>query len=143
MLQVGVEALLGGELDRVVAAFALREIAIHHGHRVALRVGEGAVDKAPLAVLAIAGETLVQRQRLLAREQGDAVMAFLTVVMHVVAEIADVRLGELLVGDLGFLQADHVRLVFLDQGRQLMWACPQAVDIEGDDLHGRQVLGSL
>ncbi|MNE72808.1 hypothetical protein D3C80_1687820 [compost metagenome] len=85
----------------------------------------------------------MQRQRLLAREQGDAVMAFLAVVMHVVAEVADVRLGELLVGDFGFLQADHVRLVFLDQGRQLMWARTQAVDIEGDDLHGRQVLGSL
>ena len=50
---------------------------------------------------------------------------------------------KVLPNDIIFLQADHVRLVFLDQGRQLMWARTQAVDIEGDDLHGRQILGSL
>ncbi|VVN72813.1 hypothetical protein PS685_05135 [Pseudomonas fluorescens] len=32
--------------------------------------------------------------------------------------------------DLGFLQAYHVRLVFLDQRCQLMWPSAQAVDVE-------------
>jgi hypothetical protein len=61
--------------------------------------------------------------------------------MHVVAELADFGFGELLIGYLGFLQADHVRLVFFDQGLQLMRARTQAIDIEGDDFHGQRVLG--
>jgi hypothetical protein len=40
--------------------------------------------------------------------------------------------------DLGFLQADHVRLMLFDQRRQLMRTGAQSVDVEGDDLHGRQ-----
>ena len=46
--------------------------------------------------------------------------------------------GELVVVDLGFLQADHVRLMLFDQRCQLMRASAQPVDVEGDDLHGRQ-----
>ena len=126
------------ELGRVVAAFTLREVAIHLCYRVALSIAKGAVDKTPLRVFGITGKALVQAQWCLAREQGDAVMAFLAVVMHVVAELANLCLGELFVGDFGFLQADHIRLMFVDQRCQLMRAGTQAIDIEGDDLHRRQ-----
>ncbi len=57
--------------------------------------------------------------------------------MHVVAQGLHLGQGELFVVDLGFLQPDHVRLVLLDQRRQLMGAGAQPVDVEGDDLHGR------
>ena len=57
-------------------------------------------------------------------------MAFLTMEVHVIPQRFDVGDGELIVMDLGFLQADHVRLVFLDQRCQLMWPSAQAVDVE-------------
>ena len=46
-------------------------------------------------------------------------MAFLPVIMHVVTQLADVRLGELFVGDFGFLQADDIGLVLLNQRFEL------------------------
>ncbi|MCY1287476.1 hypothetical protein D9M70_364710 [compost metagenome] len=87
----------------MVAAFALREVAVHDGDRIARVVGEGAPDKAPLRVLVVAGKAFVERQRLLAGEQGDAVVTLLAVVVHVVAELANLRFGELVVADLGLL----------------------------------------
>ncbi|MNN72947.1 hypothetical protein D3C81_1890260 [compost metagenome] len=101
-------------------------------------IGESAPDKAPLGVFFIAVKAFVNLQGRLAREQGDAVMAFLPMVMHVVTQRLDLGERELVVVDLGFLQADDVWLVLLDQCRQLMGAGAQAVDVERDDLHGRQ-----
>ncbi|MCY1248953.1 hypothetical protein D9M72_624470 [compost metagenome] len=80
----------------------------------------------------------MQGQRLLAREQGDAVMAFLPVEVHVITQGLHLGQRELFVVDLGFLQADHIGLVLFDQRRQLMGTGAQPVDVEGDDLHGRQ-----
>ncbi len=37
----------------------------------------------------------------------------------------------------GFLQANHVRLVFFDDGGQLVWAGTQAVDIKETEFHSR------
>ena len=130
LLQVGVELGLGWELGRMITAFTLREIAIHDGNWLAVSIGKGAPDKTPLSFFVIAGKALVQAQRRLARKQGDAVMALLAVVMHVIAEGSDVGKRELLVGNLGFLQADDIRLVLVDQGGQLMRTGTQAVDIE-------------
>ena len=56
-------------------------------------------------------------QRRLAREQGDPVVTFLSVIVDVIAEGLDLRLRELLVGHLGFLQADDVRLMLVDDRR--------------------------
>ncbi|MNG06663.1 hypothetical protein D3C84_899190 [compost metagenome] len=122
----------------MVAAFALWEITVHDGHRHAVGVGEGAPDEAPLGVFFVGGETFMQGQRLLAREQGDAVMAFLPVEVHVITQGLHLGQRELFVVDLGFLQADHIGLVLFDQRRQLMGTGAQPVDVEGDDLHGRQ-----
>ncbi|MCY1434177.1 hypothetical protein D9M71_502290 [compost metagenome] len=121
----------------MVAAFALGEIAVHDGDRVAIGIGEGAPDEAALGVFFIGGKAFVQAKRLLAREQGDAVVAFLAMVVHVVTQCLHVGQRELIVADLGFLQADHVRLVLFDQRRQLMGPGAQAIDVERDDLHGK------
>ena len=120
----------------MLAVLALREVTVHHGDRVALGVAEGAPDEAPLGFLAVAREAAMQFQGRLAGEQGDAVVAFLPVVVDVVAERLDLGLGKLVVGDLGFLQPDHVGLVPLDQRRQLVRPGAQTVDIERDDFHG-------
>ena len=130
LLQVAVEALLGRELGRVVTVFALWEVTIHDGHRLAVFVCESAPDKPALGVFFIAGKALVQFQGGLARKQGDTVMAFLTMKVHVIAQGFDVGEGELVIMDLGFLQADYVRLMFLDQRCQLMRPSAQAIDVE-------------
>ena len=88
-----------------------------------------------LGIFSVIREALVNLQRFLSGEQGDAVMAFLPVVMNVVAELADILFGELLIGHFDFLQADDIRLVFVDQRRQLMRARAQPIDIERNDLH--------
>src|SRR5690606_24388670 len=134
-LQVGVELGLGWKLHRMVAAFALGKIAVHDGHRLAVGIGEAAPDKALLRVFTVTGKALVDFQRRLARQQGDTVMTFLAVVMHVVAECFGLCQGELLVGDLGFLQADDIRLMLFDDRRQLVRSCPQSIDIERNKFH--------
>ena len=134
-LQVCIETRLGRELHRMVAAFALGEVAIEHMDRLAVAVGEGAADPAPLGFLVIAGEPLEHFQRLRQGHQRNAVMTFLPVKMHVVTQRLDFGEGELVVGDLGFLQANDVRAMFFDQCRQLVRTCAQAVDIEGNDFH--------
>ena len=67
-------------------------------------------------------------------------MALLPVKVHVVAQRFDIGEGELLVADFGFLEANHVRLVFFDQRCQLMRPSAQAIDVERNDFHGRAVL---
>ncbi|MCY1179412.1 hypothetical protein D9M73_198120 [compost metagenome] len=63
-------------------------------------------------------------------------MAFLAMEADVVAQGLDLGERELFVRDFGFLQADDVWLMLVDQRRQLMGSGPQAVDIEGNDFHG-------
>ncbi|MNJ54496.1 hypothetical protein D3C77_499370 [compost metagenome] len=121
----------------MVTAFTLGEIAVHDGDRRAISIGEGAPDKAPLSVFLIAGKAFMQAQRCLAREQGNAVMTFLAMKVHVITQGLDICQWKLLVADLGFLQADNIRLMLFDQRRQLMRPCAQAVDVERDDLHGQ------
>ena len=130
VLQIAVEALLGREFGRVIAAFSLWEVTIHDGHRLAVFVSESAPDKTALGVFFVAGKAFVQFQRRLARKQGNAVMAFLTMKVHVITQRFDLGERELVVMHLGFLQADHVRLMFLDQRCQLMRPSAQAIDVE-------------
>ena len=122
----------------MVAALTLWEIAVHDRHRHAIGVSERAPDEAALGVFFVSRETFVDSNRLLTREHCHAVVAFLAMEIHVVAKGAYFFQRKLIVVDLGFLQADHVRLVFFDQRCQLMRTGAQSVDVEGNNLHGRQ-----
>ncbi len=64
-------------------------------------------------------------------------------VVHVITQGLDISQRELIVADLGFLQANHVRLVLFDQRRQLVRARAQAVDVERDDLHEKTILTKI
>ncbi|MNI80156.1 hypothetical protein D3C73_1366630 [compost metagenome] len=121
----------------MVAAFALREVTIHDGDRRAIGISERAPDETALGVFFVCGKAFEQAQRRLAREQGDAVVAFLAMEMHVITKGLDLGQRKLIVADLGFLQADHVWLMLFDQRRQLMGPGAQAIDVERDDLHGK------
>ncbi|MNM72311.1 hypothetical protein D3C81_840010 [compost metagenome] len=70
-------------------------------------------------------------------------MAFLAVVVDVVAQCLDLFARELVVGDLGFLQTDHIRLMALDDCLELMRSGAQAIDIERNDFHARHPSKSL
>ncbi len=82
----------------------------------------------------------MQGKQRITRQQSDTVMAFLAVEVHVIAQRFDFRLGKLLVRNLGFLKTDHVRLMFVDQRRQLMRSSAQTIDVERDDFHKTAVL---
>ena len=114
----------------MIAAFTLWEIPVHDGHRLTVFVREFAPDEAALGVLFIGGKAFIDAQRRLTGQQRDAVMAFLAMELHVIPQRFNVSERELFVTDFGFLQADHVRLMFFDQRCQLMRPSAQAVDVE-------------
>ncbi|VAQ39517.1 Uncharacterised protein [Klebsiella pneumoniae] len=136
VLQILIERRFGREFGFMIAAFTLREIAVNH-----CDVAEGRRDlrhnDAALSLFAIVRETAADGNRRLFGQQRDAIMAFLPVIKDVIAEPGDLFEREHVVVNFGFLQANHVRLVFFDDGGQLVWAGTQAVDIKRDEFHSR------
>ncbi|MNI74863.1 hypothetical protein D3C73_1309740 [compost metagenome] len=63
VLQILIEACLGGEFDRMVTAFPLREVTIDHRQR-ALRRRQIGHDDAALCVFIIGRETTAYGKRL-------------------------------------------------------------------------------
>lgn len=66
-------------------------------------------------------------------EQGDAVMGFLAVKSHLVAQGLYVSNRKCLVTDLGFLQTYKVRSILFHHRIELMQAGANAVDIKRND----------
>ncbi|MNL69871.1 hypothetical protein D3C87_1947860 [compost metagenome] len=64
-------------------------------------------------------------------------MAFLPVIEHVIAVLADVFQWKHIIVNFGFLQTDHVGLVLLDNCGQLVRTRAQSIDIKRDKLHER------
>ena len=120
----------------MIAAFTLWEITVNH-RDVAERRRDLRHDDAALSLFAIVRETAADGNRRLFGQQRDAIMAFLPVIKDVIAEPGDLFEREHVVVNFGFLQANHVRLVFFDDGGQLVWAGTQAVDIKRDEFHSR------
>src|SRR3977135_1811286 len=84
----------------------------------------------------------IERQ---AREHGDAVIALLAVERDMrIAEPRESLERKLVVRTFGFLQAEHVRPLGLDETRHQVDAKPHGVDVPGRDrdVHGFQVTGS-
>ena len=90
-----------------------------------------------MRLFVVTGKAATHGNRRLFGQQRDAIMAFLPVIKDVIAEPGDLFEREHVVVNFGFLQANHVRLVFFDDGGQLVWAGTQAVDIKRDEFHSR------
>ena len=69
-------------------------------------------------------------------EQGDAVPALLAVGFDIVAESLDLGARKALVDGLDLLQADNVRLLFVQPAQQQFDARLDAVDVPGSDTQG-------
>ena len=86
----------------MVAAFALREVAVDHRH-----IAEGGRnfrhDDAALGLFAIVGEAAAYGDRRLFSQQRHAVVPFLTVVEHVVPELCHLFERKHVVVYFGFL----------------------------------------
>ncbi|MNI60541.1 hypothetical protein D3C73_1157660 [compost metagenome] len=136
VLQVLIKRGFGWELQRVVTAFALRKIAVNHGDIPQWRRDFGH-DNTALSFFVIVREATTHRNGRFFRQQRDAVMAFLTVIENVVTQLCDLFEREHVIVDFCLLQADHIRLVFFDNGCQLMRTGTQAVDIKRDKFHSR------
>ena len=76
------------------------------------------------------GKALVDCQRCLPRQDSHTVVGFLAVESDLVAEILYHSQREVLILNLGFLDADDVRLVLVHQFLQLVWTGANAVGIE-------------
>lgn len=105
---VGVEAFLGRELDRVVAAFALGEVAVDDPQGRPGGEVEGGADEALLGLVAVAGEAEPDVAGRLEGEERHAVVGLLAVVDHVIAQGLHGGQGEVGILHLGFLEADDV-----------------------------------
>ncbi len=135
--QVGVELAFGGKLDRMLAALALGEVAVDYGELSPIREGITARDEPALGIrVAFFGQAPDDLHRRLPAHQGDAVMGFLAEVVGGIAQGLDRLVGKGVVGHLGFLETDDVRVVPGLQRLQLMWSGADAVDVEGNDFHG-------
>ncbi len=137
VLQVFIELLLGRELGLVILILPLREVAVHHLDEGAIFPFEGGHDHPALGLFRIGGEALFHLDRLLLAHDGHPVVGLLAVEFDVITHGFHVGEGEGLVVNLDLLQADHIGLVLVDDGLQLMQTGAQAVDIERDDLHVR------
>jgi hypothetical protein len=104
---VAVKALLGGKLDRVVAAFPLREIAIEDKYRFAVELIL-ATDESFLRLITIVRETITGVDAGPTRHQRDAVMGFLSAVNDLVSHFVDRLQREFVILNLGFLQPDKL-----------------------------------
>lgn len=78
-LQVGVETPLVRELDRMVAAFPLREVALDDLQQRPGRQPEAGADQAFLRPVALPGKTRLHLDRRLPGEQRHPVMGLLPV----------------------------------------------------------------
>ena len=124
----------------MLAVFALREITVEHRQWLAVGVTQPADDHAALGVLAVGGKTVLHLLQRFPGQQRHPVMAFLAVIIGVIAQVADRLFRKLAVLNLGFLQAHQGGFVFAQQLFQLMQACANTIDIERDQRHDTSCL---
>ena len=129
-----VKSRLGGKFQRMGAAFALGEIRIVDMD-VATGGGEAGLDEAPLRVLAVVRKSAGARDGRSAEEQRNTVVTLLAMVDGLVAEPVYVLQGKLIVRDLGFLEADHIRRMPDYNLFQLMRSCSYPIDIKANNFH--------
>ena len=86
----------------MIAAFALREIAVNH-RQVAKRRRDFRHNDAALGLFPIVRETATHGDRRLFGQQRDAVVAFLPVIKDVIAQLRHLFEGKHVVVDFGFL----------------------------------------
>ena len=122
----------------MIAAFALGEVAVQNCQAGPVATAIAGRLKTTLLVVAGPGEAQLHVLRRASRQQRNAVVAFLPIVVdELVAELLNCLHGELLVTDFGFLQRDDLRRVTLGDGLELVQPGANAVGVEGDDAHGR------
>ena len=68
-------------------------------------------------------------------EQGDTIVAFLTVINRIVAHFLYLIDGKQRIFNLGFLEADNIWRIFVDNGFQLVKAGSQSVYVKRNDIH--------
>src|SRR5690606_41823981 len=107
--KVTVEFLLAGKFARMIAAIALGKIAVDHPQGTKAGQIEIALDEAPLGLFTVVLEALAYRLHSFSIEQGDAVVALLSVKVHLVAKSIDGLERKFLVSNLGFLQTVDIR----------------------------------
>ena len=120
----------------MIAAFTLREIAVDDGH-IAERGRNFRHDDAALRLFIVTREATTHRHRRIFGQQRNAVVAFLTVVKNVIAQLRYLFEREHIVVNFCLLQADHIWLMLLNNRFKLVRAGTQAVDIKRDKFHSR------
>ena len=124
-----------GELSRKVGM--VERLAVRTVHRGEVEASDPHAQQARSVVLAT-GQPPRLRLRRRAAEHRHAVPALLRVDHGVIAERQEVVVGEVLLAQLQFLQAHHVRRAALQPVSDEVHACPEAVDVPGGDAHARQ-----
>jgi hypothetical protein len=109
----------------------VRGVHIHHAN-----AHDFERDDAPLLVFAFFRKPEADRARLILARDGDPAVAAVAVGVHIVAEVSELVDRELLVRDLGFLQAHDVGVARLHPVEDLIEPGPDRVHVPGDDLHG-------
>ncbi len=107
----------------MIPAFALREVAVHHGQELAVLQLEARADQPALGLVIVAREAATHRYRRLFAHQGNPVVSLLTVEVDMVSHGFDLLAREGIVMDLDLLQADDIGLMRVNQCLQLGQSC--------------------
>jgi hypothetical protein len=128
------------------------EIELRTGRRIAIRQVKAAdqqaidsrLDVAAVGIVRIAGQPAPGFDGIgSARQDRDAVPAFLPMPNRAVAGVADRAFWELVLRRLQFLQADDVGRSLIEPAQKYGEPAVDPIDIEGRDLHGASIYAKL
>src|SRR6056297_2509287 len=133
--QVAIKTLFVGKFFRVLAVFPLGKVTVDNPQAAVLAQLMAGNQQAALVCCVFIRITPVQLLKGQSGEGRDPEMAFLAMMQDLIAQLLQRLMGEFTVMNLGFLQADYVRLMFFYQRLQLMKTSPQPVDVERKYFH--------
>ena len=128
----------GEPVELVGVFFAADLLPVRHVGADDAQITDSRRDQAFLrvGVMRVAANDVGERR---AGEQGDAVVGFLPGKSDVVASGLDLGLREVVILELGLLQADHVGLCGRQPVQQLRQANLEGINVPGGEFHGVKV----
>ena len=114
----------------VAPILALWIIAIDSGKNSVVIEPKFTGNESTLAVGRTPGKPFGHFEGWFPGQHSDPIVSLLTMIDNLVTKLFDIVQGEILIGDLGFLKADDVRIMGLYDCFQLMQSNPNAVDVE-------------
>ena len=114
----------------MITLFAIRKIAVHNRNRITTLRRCSSRNQPALCIFLVTRQPLDHIGKRTLRHNGNAIMSFLTMVLNAIAKVLNNLNWKILISNLGFLQPDNIRLMFLNKRLNLMKPKSQAIDVK-------------